>query len=313
LAEAGASCLGIKKERFIKKIPANVIETANSLCFPIVEIPPLFVWSDILACFYETRFEIEKNSGQNAEFLPKQMFSAGSENCKGKSKKENDYLYGVLLIHSDSPTAVYGRVCEAAKTARLAKLATASCRYSRGQTDGEAYVLIGLCMKNTGESHEIWQNILSEELECFLRETPVGFVSMGRFYAGAEKMQESCKEARDAFTLGKLLWDDKKCFLFSMVSVYDILRRANPSRIDLHYMQLLDSSKSGLNFDGIRTLEILLERGSYKKAAADLYIHENTLRYRVQKIGDILNLDMENPVITHALLTQIKLWKLCKY
>ena len=77
-------------------------------------------------------------------------------------------------------------------------------------------------------------------------------------------------------------------------------------------MHLLENHQAGFSFDGIQTLEAFIERGGYKKAAADLYIHENTLRYRIQKIGDLLHADLEDPMVVHGLITQVKLWKLLK-
>lgn len=46
--DAGASCLGIKIGRFVKKLPEKVITLANNLDFPIISIPINFSFSEVI-------------------------------------------------------------------------------------------------------------------------------------------------------------------------------------------------------------------------------------------------------------------------
>lgn len=62
-------------------------------------------------------------------------------------------------------------------------------------------------------------------------------------------------------------------------------------------------------FDGVEIMETYMEYSNYKLAAKRLYIHENTLRYRIQKINELLSINLEDPVVSHSLLIRIKLWK----
>ncbi|MDR1192613.1 MAG: helix-turn-helix domain-containing protein, partial [Peptococcaceae bacterium] len=93
-------------------------------------------------------------------------------------------------------------------------------------------------------------------------------------------------------------------------SFFALLQHKDLAQIDLRDIVLLKQSNSQLSFDGIETVETYLECANYKTAAKRLYIHENTLRYRVQKISDLLNLNLENPVAGHSVLIGIKIWKL---
>ena len=47
-SEKGVSGLGIKTKRFINELPESVIETANRLKFPIIEIPPGVSYGDLM-------------------------------------------------------------------------------------------------------------------------------------------------------------------------------------------------------------------------------------------------------------------------
>lgn len=48
IKDAGASAFGIKLKRFIDVLPDSIIERANSLEFPIIQIPPDFTFIDII-------------------------------------------------------------------------------------------------------------------------------------------------------------------------------------------------------------------------------------------------------------------------
>ena len=449
LIESGTSALGIKKERFIKKIPDNVIRVADKHGFPIIEIPYRFVWSDIISMYYELLYTISEKSfapidtahteqilnagrwgsGQlidkitqlfqvplallegdkkikadnglpgvkhigvaleNSPLFPENMDNEiipVGENfitvCKvpfnrlgqpeylaimshndgflkemqrlfhlftvlgdqdnltavDRSKAyrqfimriisgkitadeielfekyretgENTYT-GAILIVSEDVKEIYNQLTDTYKSARFAKKGKASGYIVENAAKQEAFVLLELEMKDSDENPEIWQNMLFEDINYFLQEKMSGYVSMGALKGKLSDIAESYREAGEAYAMGKILWEDRRCFQYQMVSVYANLYKTDLSQIDLSGINMLESNQAGFTFDGIQTIEAFVERGGYKKAAADLYIHENTLRYRIQKIGDLLHLDMEDPVILIYLIIQIKLWRLIK-
>ena len=63
----------------------------------------------------------------------------------------------------------------------------------------------------------------------------------------------------------------------------------------------------------METLEILTKNGWNQKASAkELHIHYNTLRYRLQKISQICNYDIENPETRVELSVALKLYNINK-
>jgi len=48
LSKGGMAAIGIKLERFLKTLPTEVIEAANKLRFPIINVPIDFAFSDII-------------------------------------------------------------------------------------------------------------------------------------------------------------------------------------------------------------------------------------------------------------------------
>jgi purine catabolism regulator len=62
LVNAGSIGLGIKKDRFLKNMPEELIIIAEKYQFPIVEIPYRFSWSDIIAVFYDLKYNVTEQS-----------------------------------------------------------------------------------------------------------------------------------------------------------------------------------------------------------------------------------------------------------
>ena len=449
LIEAGSSGLGIKKDRFLNKIPENIIFIADEHQFPIIEIPYYFGWSDIIAVFYEllhntaenTHFtidpnhieqiynagrwgsrklmdkltelfriplavllnnkEIQMDNGlpgvkmiggalENTLLFPENMgneiltvgkyylaifnipflhhehaeyLAIMSQNrsffaemnklfhlLTDLGKQENvviadkmqiyrefmlsfmsgkittdeihhfEMLHGsketvyscVILIYSEETISVYHKLADALKKPCLVKKGKASSYIVDNAAKHEAVVMLELIMKNDDDSYKEWQRMFIEEMEYSMQESQAGYISMGRLYYSLKDIMFSYWEAKEAHVIGQNLWENRRCFSYSMLSAYSVLRNANPAQIDLSYIDILDNNKTGLSFDGILTLEAYIECGSYKKAAEKLYLHENTLRYRMHKIQNYLHVDLDDPIITHSLIIQIKIWRLSK-
>ena len=451
LFEVGVSGLGIKKGRFLKEIPEDVILLAKKHQFPIIEIPYHFSWPDVISVFYELYFSIKDNENTHITIESdhiKQVYTAGrigsaqlmdkltelfnvpaavlfnnkeihmtnglpgasliagalesstlfpenmsnevlkadqyyitvcevpffregqaeylavmSQNdsfsseirkmfqlladlgerenaiaadkaqiyrkfmlgfISGKitseeiqkfkgSRNEEDTVYtGVLLIHSKDTMAVYYTMAETLKKARLMKKGKASSYIVENAAKQEAVVMLELRAKGDDETAKEWQRMFFEDMEHDMEGLQKGTISMGRLSPELDDIFSCYWEAQEAHAIGQILLEGRSCFSYQMLSPYSALRNANPAQIDLSYVEILGEDQKGLSFDGISTLEAYIECDGYKKAADKLYIHENTLRYRIQKISDFLHLDLNNPIVTHALISQIKLWKMMK-
>jgi sugar diacid utilization regulator len=238
-----------------------------------------------------------------------------------RGNKETVYTC-VILIFSKDTASVYRLLNETIRKNRMRNRAKAVSYMVDNAAKNEAMVMVEVTVpariderKAEFEQQRLleWQHALFEELENRIQETD-GYITAGRIYPSLMDIALSYMEAKEAYIIGNSLWDDRRCFLYAMISAYSVLRRADLSQVDLGYMELLDSPQSGLSFDGIKTLEAYIEQGGYgyKKTASVLYIHENTLRYRIQKIEEFLNLDLDDPFIAHCLITQAKLWRMKK-
>lgn len=332
LMEADASGLGIKKERFLDKIPEEIVHIANQHNFPLVEIPHRFVWSDVFSAFYKLFYKISEaaspiesdaieqaapDADQEQVYHKFILKLASGKVSKGDAAKfknsrisQGNLRTSMMIIRASDTNAVFYQLGNILRSPRFCKIGKNVPHFVKSPSEQEAVVMLELLVENNHESPEQWQHMLLEEMEYCMAELAGSYIATGRFYEDIEDIALSLNEARDACTIGRILWEDKRCFSYQPVSTYQVLRKADPSQIDLSGIRLLDHHEKSLSFDSIKTLEAFIECGGYKKAAEKLYIHENTLRYRMQKIGDFLHVNIEDPVVLHTLFIQLKVWEL---
>lgn len=147
-------------------------------------------------------------------------------------------------------------------------------------------------------------------MEALFPDNQKGYIALSSASVSLKEIGELYDQARQALKFGALLWRAQHCYFYPDYSVYVLLEESDLNRIPLDECMLLLEDKSTMAFNPIDTAEAYIESGSYKRAAARLFIHENTLRYRINKISELLNINLENPVDGYRFLTKIKLWKI---
>ncbi len=128
------------------------------------------------------------------------------------------------------------------------------------------------------------------------------------FHSLAEAGHGALRQARSSLELGGILHPDRRCYYYEDYAVYAALRTA-ANRMDLRELlppglqDLLEADTSG---ESLHTLEVYLSTGGKKARAAELlYIHLNTLKYRLSTLSAKLDADLDDPAtmfsLTHAL------------
>lgn len=123
-------------------------------------------------------------------------------------------------------------------------------------------------------------------------------VGVGRGYADPTELFRSYQEAKVALKLGYLLHEHNQTPFFMDLGVERILYNHEQKELQEFYLETLEDlerfDKSQKN-DLMETLEkYVAHRCDLKKTADALFLHPNTLRYRLRKIEEILQIDMED-------------------
>jgi len=140
-------------------------------------------------------------------------------------------------------------------------------------------------------------------------------VGVGRPVYGLTALRESFKEAERALTLSEQLWDESQVAFFGDLSLYELLLNvSDPSVLASfcdHWLAPLSSYDEQHHTDLLPTLHAYFaNNGNMARTAHILNIHRNTLVYRLGRITEIIQLDMDDPNVRLNLHLALKVQRM---
>ena len=114
-------------------------------------------------------------------------------------------------------------------------------------------------------------------------------ISIGSFYSEHKEWWKSYEEAKDALVVGEKLKVAQRIFQFRDVSLYVLLSKMIPTIKENSIFRGYDKLKlNDKNLELQNTLDSYIKNsGNSKRTAAELYVHRNTVQYRLSKIHEI--------------------------
>lgn len=122
-------------------------------------------------------------------------------------------------------------------------------------------------------------------------------IGIGRTYPSASELCRSFQEAKTSVELGRFLQDKQTVTHFEELGVIRLLAQIGYEQLDdfchEYLAPLADyDAKAGTNF--LQTLQAYFQHnGDLNLIAEKLYMHPNTLRYRLRKIEELLDYDLQ--------------------
>lgn len=139
---------------------------------------------------------------------------------------------------------------------------------------------------------------------------------IGRVYASAGELFRSYQEAKVAIELGYMMDSDRGTPFFSELGLERLLHNHDQQELTEFHNEVLgglDKLERTLKDELLGTLEKYLFNQCNLKATANmLFLHPNTLRYRLKKAEEILELDLEDFDTKLNLITALKIKHLKK-
>ena len=316
LIEMGVTALGIKIGRYIELIPDAIIELADDKQFPIFGISYETIWSEIFTAYYNLALEKKSRSilsrsrfmldtqGMWKAFVTECLLDASTENLDEYIhflKIREDYVSTIIVFGGGNAAAVVDEFRMLMRTS----IVSHDTQIIDAVMDGGESVM--LYAKSGGKGLYSFTNELREALRELAPLFPGCRVWVGEPAATPQELQRSYTSAVRAMELGVFLMPEESVVFYRDVSLIDHLYRDGYDYSEITYLGSKIKS-----FDACRTLEIFLESGNVKRAAESSFIHDNAMRYRIQKIEQILLLDLSKPVNRYNLLLKLKLWRLAQ-
>ncbi|MEK4299942.1 PucR family transcriptional regulator [Oceanobacillus sp. FSL W8-0428] len=168
--------------------------------------------------------------------------------------------------------------------------------------DDQDFILLVRLWKDDDTSDKIYQFIsqLQEKISIQLKLTSMHGAA-SQIYHSAKDMTQAYEEALQTLSLQKQFPDKlSSCFLYEDLGIFqwvDILKEHRQKRHHTNkYIQRLRKYDERQQSNLLYTLEAYLEYDSnVLQTAKALFIHPNTMNYRLKRIHEISKLDLKNP------------------
>lgn len=135
-------------------------------------------------------------------------------------------------------------------------------------------------------------------------------VFISNLYSTYRKIEQCCQEAKLTAQYSCYMWESRQLCYFEEIFPYYLMVNSDVSPAYLDGIDKLESEREDAAFDCMATLEAYLRCGNFKEAAQELFIHENTLRYRIKKIGEMICTDFDDTATRQNYVIRVNLWKL---
>ena len=135
-------------------------------------------------------------------------------------------------------------------------------------------------------------------------------VGVGRARHTLEELRESYQEARRAIEVGRIFQPESSVYVFSRLILERFLMEL-PQDISAYYHSLLFNRKTArlFNEEMLYTIEMFFKKDlNLSDTARQLYIHRNTLVYRLDKVQRQTGLDLRafDDAVTFKILMELK-------
>ncbi|MBY0121850.1 helix-turn-helix domain-containing protein [Bacillus sp. S/N-304-OC-R1] len=156
-------------------------------------------------------------------------------------------------------------------------------------------------------------NELTNTVVSQFKNQPI-FAGIGRPYSSIMKMNQSYNEALDVINSAKFLGSPQQVYEYKKLGVFHYLETISRHNKQINYqnedLMILKRKDQESQTDLVNTLEIyLLNNGRLKQTSDQLFIHINTLKYRIKQITELTGLDLDDFNLRCQLFIDLQLMK----
>lgn len=140
----------------------------------------------------------------------------------------------------------------------------------------------------------------SHRIDKLLKRIPANMelnlnISLGHFFIGIEGIAKSYRTAKETLAIGKSLNPESSKYLYEDYALQVIFtglkQHWRGDALSAPYLKLVEADKNGVLQ---KTLSVYIQHiGDHKQCAEVLFIHRNTLRYRLDKIQQITGTNLQ--------------------
>lgn len=298
---------------YIQKIPEDLIQEAEEAAFPLFEMPWDVKLIDVTREITDKIVEEQFTRKLADNFLSKLLFSTEVDY---DALAEQAVINGinvqekvVMAVFNLQRNASGGGVENIADNSLEEKLQQTLQRLCRDKGLNPLTFVYGnhvLCLLSATSveacrQQERYLRVVHSLLRQIFTEADC-YLGIGRVYTGLRYVRYSYEEAKKALELCKKMRQAEQVAHYEELGVYRLLLKIEDReeiRQFYHYnldpLLSYDAKNNTALTDTLRAF--LLANGNLAKTAQNLFIHRNTLVYRINQIQELLDKDIESAVV----------------
>lgn len=330
LNHQGCAGLAVKFKRFLNTPSQKLVAEADALNFPLIEIPYDLAVSDLMLTLMR---EIVKSKRDESERVRSNAFLRSLLN--GEVQGEDSILaeglnfglqshcdYTVLNVSftlsnqsphlSDFNLAIIAFVQEISAKMGVKMLIA--------ETDEVDLILQEYQRKNGPQTLSLARDWAKQLIERFEKQFPGNSlaVGIGNRQSNVLDISKSYKQAQEALYLGRRITKQTgRVFEYKELESYALLQTLPPwdrqNFITSTLGKLLTYDKQH-ELDLLHTLEAYLSSGGRTaECAKQLYVHRNTVNFRIARIKELIGVDLDDSETTFRLQLALRILKLTEH
>lgn len=300
MIERNVAGLVVNTGPFIETIPQHIIDYCNEKNFPLFTIPWKIHLAEVMRIFC---FSITKSDQKELEV------AAAFKNAITFPKQEE--LYVIALSQRNfhvhwTYTAIVIHIASNTKDlmTRIKNLINSISNHMKYTYKDFAIFennleIIGVCANYTMELlHDFTEELISF-VNSLLTDQESMTIGVGKQTKSIRCLYKSYNQAYAIQKLQKNKKIDSSLYFYSDLGIYKLLMGIEDKEILLDYYEnsiapVIDYDRKN-NSDLFTTMRCYLNHnGSVKETADELFVHRNTVNYKLNKIEDLLHLDLSS-------------------
>ncbi len=312
LADSHCSCLAIKTGQYVKKLDKSIIERANERNLALVEIPNEVTYIEIIVNAMGKILENRDIDYMIEKYIKDILFN----NEENELTFERGNLLGINLSGSSIFSVTLSFIKDATEeeilllrniAKKIAKESDNLLRFTYNpvitQKDKSSILFLSKDEETLkSNSKELIELIINHLFESKLENIHIGVGPIG---LGLDGLKDSYFKSFDVLKVGSKIKSDESIFYYDQISIYITLEKYLKEHGDDVFQEL------SLENELIQTLDEFYKNNMDVNLTAEkLFLHKNTVRYRLKKIKDITGYDtwnFEHNFILYLFLVYIKL------
>ena len=311
------------------EIPQEVIDFGNAHDFPVFEVPWSVHMADMMRMICFTITQSQQRAMQLSAAFRYAIFTPKQEELYVSALMQKGYFaewnYVVVMmdicdrLENEKEEIFYAPILKD----RLERFAQKAARVMEQEkhdvvvfTENDRILMVFSDMKE--EKAAEFAETVKEQIVPLLKNTESIFVGVGNTTAGFRRLSKSYQIARKIVDLSKMENEEDTTRTYASMGVNRLLFNIeNTDCFEEYYQDTirpLDEYDALNNSNLVEVLDCYMKHnGSVQDTAEELFVHRNTVNYKIKKIEALLNVDITKFSVRNELALGLLVAKLRKF